>query len=400
MPLSIIRPGIAARDFQHPGRAVRSCGPADEFWEDGRNGLPSLSGSGHPVRGSVREADDGSGAIIPVEAESQGAVFGVWGGNGDGVTDSLSTDVEREGSRRAATLGGHGYWRRATNLQGGFPATRGPRTCPVEGCRGRVVTRAAMRVQFLHRHVRYTIIIMEEGNLPHPRCPRCDMMVPWRDKNEWHVNTAHCAKGAERKRRRLAEEKMQERAERGFQAYGRPLAKVTLFKYLGRVLTAADDNWPEVVGNLWKAWKSWEQMVRIVVREGAIPWVLGVFFKAVVQKVLLFGSEMWVMTPHMGRVLGSFHHRADRRITGRQPKQQGDRVWDYPPLETAMEEAGFEYMGAFVMKRNNTVAQYIAARLIMDLCDYMVSRPGAWVAKRWWEQEGLDLAGARSATTE
>ena len=23
--------------------------------------------------------------------------------------------------------------------------------------------------------------------------------------------------------------------------------------------------------------------------------------------------------------------------------------------------------------------------------------PGTWVLKRWWEQEGLDLAGARAA---
>ena len=35
--------------------------------------------------------------------------------------------------------------------------------------------RVMMRVQFWRRHVRDTVIIMEEGNLPHPRCdPRCE----------------------------------------------------------------------------------------------------------------------------------------------------------------------------------------------------------------------------------
>ena len=31
----------------------------------------------------------------------------------------------------------------------------------------------------------------------------------------------------------------------------------------------------------------------------------------------------------------------------------------------------------------------------MDLCERLVRRPGSWVSRRWWEQEGLDLAGER-----
>ena len=104
------------------------------------------------------------------------------------------------------------------------------------------------------------------------------------------------------------------------QAYGRPLVTVTSFKYLGRVLAAADDDWPEVVGNLRKVRKSWSQMARILGQEGASPRVSGMFFKAVVQVVLLFKLETWVLTPRMGRALGSFQHRVARQIMGRQPK--------------------------------------------------------------------------------
>ena len=121
---------------------------------------------------------------------------------------------------------------------------------------------------------------------------------------------------------------MWEIAEKAFQAYVRPLATVTLFKYLGQVLTAADDYWPEVVGNLWMARKSWARMERILGGEGASPQVSGMFFKAVVQAVLLFGSETWVQNPHMGQALVSFQHRFARRITGRQPKQQEDGRWE------------------------------------------------------------------------
>ena len=46
-----------------------------------------------------------------------------------------------------------------------------PRSCPVEGFPGRAGTRTAMRMHFFNRHVRDIVIILEEGNLPHPRCP-------------------------------------------------------------------------------------------------------------------------------------------------------------------------------------------------------------------------------------
>ena len=75
-------------------------------------------------------------------------------------------------------------------------------------------------------------------------------MVPWRALNGRHLATAQCAKGAERKIRRVVEEDMRESAERAFQAYGKPLETVISFKYMGKVLTEADDAWLEVVGNL------------------------------------------------------------------------------------------------------------------------------------------------------
>ena len=41
------------------------------------------------------------------------------------------------------------------------------------------------------------------------------------------------------------------------------------------------------------------------------------------------------------------------------------------------------------------VAQYIATWTILDLYEETVRRPGAWVARRWREQEGPDLEDAR-----
>ena len=61
-----------------------------------------------------------------------------------------------------------------------------------------------------------------------------------------------------------------------------------------------------------------------------------------------------------------------------------------------MVEAGFEGIGEYVTRRQNTVTHYIAKRPIMDLCERSTWRPGAWVYQRWWEQEHLDLEGEKN----
>ena len=105
-------------------------------------------------------------------------------------------------------------------------------------------------------------------------------------------------------------------ASREFISYGCPLEMVPSFKYLGRVLLAANYDWPAVIQNLAKVRTVWRRMSRILIREGARPLVSGFFFKVAVQSVLLFGAKMWVVTPHMGRVLGGFQDQVTRRLTG------------------------------------------------------------------------------------
>ena len=79
-----------------------------------------------------------------------------------------------------------------------------------------------MCVHFLHLNVQDTVVILEEGNLPQPRCPRCDMLFYWHALNRGHISTAQCTRGAEWKIRRIAEEELRESLERAFQVYGKP----------------------------------------------------------------------------------------------------------------------------------------------------------------------------------
>ena len=79
---------------------------------------------------------------------------------------------------------------------------------------------------------------------------------------------------------------------------------MTSFRYLGRVISATDNDWPEVVSNLFRSRAVCRRMVIILGRERALPRVSGLFFKSTVQVFLIFGSETWVVTPRMGKALG------------------------------------------------------------------------------------------------
>ena len=104
------------------------------------------------------------------------------------------------------------------------------------------------------------MVILEEVNLLLPWYHQYNMVVMWKALNCRNTTTTQCAKGEERKRRRLAAEQMRKRAERAFRAYGIPLDMSQYFKYLGRILTASDDNWLAVVGNLRNSHKSWARL--------------------------------------------------------------------------------------------------------------------------------------------
>ena len=116
------------------------------------------------------------------------------------------------------------------------------------------------------------------------------MLIPRRTLNNRHLATAQCDRGAEQKRQRLAEAKTRESSERAFEAYRELIHNVSSFRYLRRVLTAGDDDWLVVVGNLANAWKNWGRLYQILIREGADLKVAGNFYKAVAQLVLIFGA--------------------------------------------------------------------------------------------------------------
>ena len=65
-----------------------------------------------------------------------------------------------------------------------------------------------------------------------------------------------------------------------------------------------------------------------------------------------------------------------------------------------MKEAGLTDIWTSILRRQNTVAQYIATRPLLDLCESARAREGAKVPLRWWEQAGIYWEKAKAKGVE
>ena len=150
----------------------------------------------------------------------------------------------------------------------------------------------------------------------------CDMLVPWKSLNGTHRRMSQCTWRLERKILQLVVEEEREVTASSFRDYGRPLEMVTSFKYLGQVILVTEAYWPALLGNLTRANKACSRMSRILSREGAASQLSRLFLKAVIQAVLLFGAETWVVTPSMSKSLGGFQHQVLRWLMVQLPQRQ------------------------------------------------------------------------------
>ena len=95
---------------------------------------------------------------------------------------------------------------------------------------GRPASRSALRVNFVHHSVWDIVVILEEGIHPTPRCPKCYIIITWRDLNGRYQATEMCYRGEERIWKQWREEEVRRSTAVTFQAYGRPLEAVSYFK--------------------------------------------------------------------------------------------------------------------------------------------------------------------------
>ena len=104
--------------------------------------------------------------------------------------------------------------------------------------------------------------------------------------------------------------------------------------------------------------------------------ISGNLYKAVVQSILLYGSETWVLTTPMVKVLAGFHHRVIRQIAGVLPKYDARTdKWSKTPISEAYEAAGVLPIEDYIHVRQMRIAKYVTTRPIYELCRNRFSTP-------------------------
>jgi len=260
--------------------------------------------------------------------------------------------------------------------------------CPVIGCPVKPKVRGSMRKHFRAVHIKDVIVVEDEG--PLPRCERCGLFQ--QQVGLVHQQTADCKRWAAIREKRAADKVYKrEMAETVFNVQGVPIENVSEFKYLGRVVNNKDDDRPAVRMNLKKARAKWGRISRILSKEGANPKAMASFYKAIVQSVLLYGSESWVLTLSMENELQSFHRRCARYITGQHIRQNADGTWTCPSSKDVLEQAGLWTIQEYIKRRRNTVMKYAESRFIYRQCvasKPLASNPNQLV---WWKPDGGDF---------
>ncbi len=137
------------------------------------------------------------------------------------------------------------------------------------------------------------------------------------------------------------------------------LERVEVFKYLVRLISFDDADNQAMRSNLKKARGCWAWVSCVLRAENVTPKMCGMFYKATVQAVLLYGSETWSLSPSSMKHLEGFHIRAAWRMSGKRPERNVDGSWMYPRSEEVLEAVGMKSIVHYVDVQRQTVANFI-----------------------------------------
>ncbi len=253
------------------------------------------------------------------------------------------------------------------NYEGHFAPGQRYLPCPHGWCGVTPRGSAALRNHWSIRHPYDTFRDSREGPNPLDVCGLCGTHVTNEQWNGRHQGSPFCRAGIERRRKRVLAREIGRANEVTFQVNGEVLERVNNYCYLGRTKATNNSDWLAMFRNLKKAKMKWGQICRPLIKTGVRMRMVGLFYKAIVQAILLYGSETWVITPDMLRVLESFHNRTAHRIAQMMPKLVHGE-WVYPSVRRARQKTGLYTIEHYLRKRQSTLAEYIATRPSYQLC--------------------------------
>jgi hypothetical protein len=142
---------------------------------------------------------------------------------------------------------------------------------------------------------------------------------------------------------------------------------------------------------LCKARGTWARIGQVLRSENATPRVVAKFYKAVVQAVLLYGSETWSLMKAVLARLKRFHVQAAYRMAQvHRPRRVARNQWVYPKTSDALEKCGMTTMQHYIQKCRATIAIYIADFPILEACQQGERKYGSH-PRQWWREQVMCL---------
>ena len=108
---------------------------------------------------------------------------------------------------------------------------------------------------------------------------------------------------------------------------------------------------------------------------GAMVKVRSILYNAVVQLVLLYGSEIWVVMGAILKVIVGFHHRLARNIMGLTAQSMAGGGWYWPPVTEALDTARLCTIKENEQQSQDTVAAQLSRWTIYDC---LLGQRGCW----------------------
>ena len=174
--------------------------------------------------------------------------------------------------------------------------------------------------------------------------------------------------------------------EKFFSVGDQPLEILGEFEYLVRVLDKSSNDWSALYANLAKARKCWGRFGRILGREGADVHTSGLFYHAVVQTLLLYGSIKLVLTVPMLAALEGFHMGYAREIMLIHPRRLERGRWSNMDSACVLPAVGLQTVDTLHKEAANHSDRVSGHKAILDRY-WQREEPvgGGWPRVRWWD---------------
>ena len=116
---------------------------------------------------------------------------------------------------------------------------------------------------------------------------------------------------------------------------------------------------------------------------------MAVFYRTIIQAVLLYGAETWAVSKTNLRKLRSFHHRAIRYMTRRHIWKLEEGKWEYPDHEELRKKCRLARIETEIEKRKENLRTFLTEERPELWEEAKRTKPPARDVRKvlWWEQK-------------